>query len=88
MQDKEISGFALLPVPLDDLIVSGIDLDGIIQTSAGEGRIMIENAADMTDFICDGDCEGCPVSEIDCNEECESCPCFASCDEAEVRGCE
>ncbi|MCQ4022415.1 MULTISPECIES: hypothetical protein [unclassified Ruminococcus] len=88
MQNKEISDFVLLPVPLDDLIASGIDLDGVIQTSAGDGRIIIENVADMADFICDGDCESCPMSEIDCDGDCGNCPCFADCDEAEVFGCE
>lgn len=73
MQNKEISGFVLLPAPLDDLIASGIDLDGVIQTSAEDGRIVIENA-DMEDFICNGDCEGCPMSEIDCDET-EVCDC-------------
>lgn len=88
MQNKEINGFVLLPVPLDDLIASGIDLDGVIQTSTVDGRIIIENAADTADFICDGDCESCPMSEIDCDGDCENCPCSADCDEAEVCDCE
>lgn len=75
--------FVLLPVPLDDLVASGIDLDGVIQTSAVDGRLIIENA-DLSDYVCDGDCDSCPVNETDCDGNCESCPCSEICDESEA----
>ena len=84
MQNKEISGFVLLPVPLEDLIDSGIDLDGVIQTTAKEGRMIIENVTDTADFVCGGDCSDCPISEIDCDNDCLNCPCRDECDDAEV----
>ena len=67
--------FLMIPVPLDDAIDSGIDLDGVIQTSAVDGKIIIENVDEAEDFVCGQDCESCPLFEPDCNEDCEDCPC-------------
>ena len=41
------------------------------------------NEEDMSDFVCDGDCENCPVSDTDCIGDCAVCPCKGKCEDAE-----
>lgn len=86
MQDKEFvtNEYILLSVPVEMLEEAGIGEESIIQMRAGKGRIIIDAVKDTVDFICDGDCENCPMSETDCDGECESCPCCDNCDESEV----
>lgn len=78
------SEYVLFSVPVDMLSETGIGEESVIQMSAGNGKIIINTVKDTEDFICDNDCETCPLSEIDCNEDCENCPCYDSCDESEV----
>ncbi|HCA28080.1 MAG TPA: hypothetical protein DEP23_00120 [Ruminococcaceae bacterium] len=75
--------YIMIPIPMDDVVESGIDFSGVIQTSAADGRIIIENVNEADDFFCDGDnpcdgdCENCPFFNPDCDEDedCEGCPC-------------
>lgn len=83
MQDKKMT-VMLIPVSVDDIEESGIDLDGVIQITAENGRIIIENPSDTDDFVCGGDCESCPLSDADCDGNCEGCPCCEHCDESEA----
>ena len=86
MQNTKITGgeYVLFSVPMEMLEEAGIGEESVIQMSAGNGKIIINTVKDTEDFICDNDCETCPLSEIDCNEDCENCPCYDSCDESEV----
>lgn len=85
MQDKKIrTEMALLSVPLEALNEAGILTDGILEMYADGNRLVIQNADDPGGFVCGGDCESCPISEIDCTGNCESCPCQADCDDAEA----
>lgn len=86
MQNTIITGgeYVLFSVPVDILSEAGIGEESVIQMSAGNGKIIINTVKDTEDFICDNDCEACPLSETDCDGECESCPCCDSCDESEV----
>lgn len=84
MQDKKMKQkFVLLSVAADMLSEAGIDEGDILEIYADKGRVIIQ-AADTENFVCGGDCENCPMSEIDCDGECADCPCFEDCDEAEV----
>lgn len=83
MQDKKMKT-VLLSVPLEVLAEAGIMTDGVLEMYADGNRIIVQNADVPGDFICDGDCEGCPMSEIDCTGDCKSCPCFEDCEDAEV----
>ena len=83
MQDKKMKT-VLLSVPLEVLAEAGIMTEGVLEMYADGNRLVVQNADDLDDFVCDGDCEGCPMSEIDCTGDCESCPCFEDCDDAEV----
>lgn len=68
MQNKKIDRFVLIPINLDVLIESGLDLEGVLQTYTSDGRIIIENVFEFDDFVCDTDCESCP-----CISNCEDC---------------
>lgn len=83
MQNTKMS-YVLFSVPVEMLAEAGIREESVIQMSAGNGKIIIDAVKDMEDFVCDNDCENCPMSEIDCDGNCKSCPCYGSCDESEV----
>ncbi len=57
---------------------------GFCNLNSREDFNAIENLDDMSDVVCDGDCENCPISEIDCDGDCQNCPCYKGCDESEV----
>lgn len=84
MQDKKVNQYILIPVPLEDVIDAELDLSGIIQTTVADGKIIIETPDISGEYVCDGDCESCPLNETDCDGDCENCPCNESCDESEV----
>ncbi len=92
MQNTKMSTgeYVLFSIPVDMLEEAGISEESVVQMSAGNGKIIINTVKDTEDFICDSDCEHCPmsetdcdISETDCDENCESCPCYGSCDERE-----
>ena len=85
MQSEKVNEYLLLSIPLDMLADAGISEESVIQMSAMDGRIMIEAVTDSRDYVCDGDCESCPVNVIDCDNDCKHCPCAVKCDEREVR---
>lgn len=83
MQDKRVNEFILLPVPLEDCLAAGIGENSLLQTYA-EGNAIILRAVSQADIVCDGDCDNCPVNEMDCDGRCAICPCLERCDEEEV----
>lgn len=74
----------LISVPTELLNEADIHAGSMVQMSVADGRLIIEAVDDTADFVCDGDCEGCPVSETDCDGDCGTCPCCEYCDESEV----
>lgn len=46
-------------------------------------RSRLKRKKDLSDFVCDGDCENCPVNELDCDGNCGGCPCKDKCEDAE-----
>lgn len=84
MQDKKISKYVLLSVPAELLEDAGIRENDVLQMYAENGRLIIGNADDTGGFVCDGDCEKCPMSETDCDVDCDNCPCFQNCEESEA----
>lgn len=83
MQTKKITQSILISVPIGDLLEAGIDTTKIIETCVSGGGIIIRNA-EPNGYICDGNCEDCPVGETDCDGDCENCPCNEFCDDSEV----
>ncbi len=85
MQNKKMkTEIVLLAVPAELLFEAGVFEGDPMQMYAEDGRLVIENLDDMSDVVCDGDCENCPLSEIDCDGDCENCPCCKDCDESEA----
>ena len=77
--------FALVPVPYEALVDAGIEIGDPLQFTVEKGKVTMEKISpeDM-DFVCDGNCEGCPMLLLDCTGECAVCPCNDFCDESEV----
>lgn len=83
MQDKKVNKFVLLPVPLEDCAAAGICEGCILQSYTENGRLIISRVS-KEDFICDNDCESCPIADVDCDGDCRNCPCVNNCEDAEV----
>lgn len=77
IKDKET---VMIPVPTKLLLEAGIYEDDPMQMYADGRKIIIQNIDDAKDFVCDSDCENCPIADTDC----ESCPCNNNCDESEA----
>jgi hypothetical protein len=63
--------FMMLPIPAEDYNALGIFSDSVIQTYVNpDGTLMVRAVApgDMEEFVCDGDCEGCPCC-ANCDHE-------------------
>ena len=82
MQNKKVSeGYMFLAIPLEIVEESGVQEGEILQFNAEKGKITITIVQDASDFVCEGDCENCPVNETDCDGDCENCPCYEDCEE-------
>ena len=71
-----------IPVPSEDYDTLGIGPDTVLQTSMNENGdlvIHVVTGEELEEFVCDGNCDSCPVAETDCDSECLSCPCYANC---------
>ena len=77
--------FVMIPVPMEVMEESGIDIGDLVHFIAADGIVVMEAVTDLSDFVCDGDCENCPVDQIECNYDCAHCPCSGDCDESEVQ---
>lgn len=73
MQKQIISDFVFLPVPAEQLAEAEIDVFLPMQYYESEGKLVVENVKDVGKFVCDGDCGGCPMSEMEHsnNKKCE-----------------
>lgn len=86
MQNEELkTAFVLLTIPAAAMEEAGIEDGALLQITAEKGKIQIEAVTDAGDFVCDGDCEHCPVNETDCDGDCAHCPCNKECEEENVR---
>ena len=81
IKDKET---VMIPVPAKLLLEAGIYEDDPMQMYADGRKIIIQNIDDIKNFVCDNDCENCPIADTDCDGDCEGCPCNNNCDESEV----
>ena len=63
MQNNKITTpiFGLLTVPMEMLGQSDICEGDLLQFTAEKGRIVITAVTDTSDYVCDRDCESCPV---------------------------
>lgn len=81
IKDKET---VMIPVPAELLLESGIYEGDPMQMYADGHKIVIQNIDDIKNFVCDNDCENCPIADTDCDGDCEGCPCNNNCDESEA----
>lgn len=82
MQDQKVTQrYAFLSVPVEALEDAGISSGSLLEITAEENKLIIRAVTDMKDFVCDGDCENCPVNSTDCDGDCENCPCKDYCEE-------
>lgn len=58
--------FILVSVPLEMFLEAGINTESIIQVSAREGKIIIDTPDSTEDYVCDRDCENCPLNAMPC----------------------
>ena len=72
--------FILVSVPLEMFLEAGINTESIIQVSSRAGKIIIDTPDTTGDYVCDRDCESCPLNAVPCEFDCENCPCEANCD--------
>ncbi len=81
--NEKAAAFVMVPIPLEVLEESGIDIGDLVQFAAGDGIVVMETVTDLSGFVCDGDCENCPVDQVECGGDCQHCPCSEECDESE-----
>lgn len=86
MQDTKMNTgeYILFSIPVEMLEEAGIGEESVIQMRVINGKIIIDTVKNAKDFVCDGDCNNCPMIEIDCYEDFENCPCYSDCDERGV----
>lgn len=88
--------FKFIPIPAEDYDAwcsangtHGIGPDTILETYiTDDGALIVRRVTgeDLEEFICDGDCDSCPVADTDCDGDCLSCPCYACCDDSDYEG--
>ncbi len=84
MQNKTLN-YVLLSIPLEAMEDAGIAPGSLLEITAEKNKVSIRAVEDMSDFVCDGDCENCPVSDTDCIGDCAVCPCKGKCEDAEEK---
>lgn len=66
--EKMNEEFVLIAVPREALTDSVIGEENVLQITAEKGKIVIKavEQEDESEYICDGDCESCPLNETHC----------------------
>ena len=72
--------FILVSVSLEMFLEAGSNTESISQMSSRAGKIIIDTPDTTSDYVCDRDCESCPLNAVPCEFDCENCPCEANCD--------
>lgn len=76
--------FALLAVPGEVLAEAGIDSGGMVQFTAEQGKITVEQVDPAeADLVCAGNCDTCPLL-FRCSGQCGRCPCAAYCEDCSL----
>lgn len=82
MQNQKVrEEYMFLAIPMEVIEESGVKDGQVLKFTAEKGKITIQTVDDTSDFVCDGDCENCPINETDCDGDCENCPCYEGCEE-------
>lgn len=65
MQKQVTDAFVFLPVPTELMKEARINVVLPLQFDVSKGKLIVENVKDVGKFVCDGDCGGCPMSEME-----------------------
>lgn len=85
MQNEKITTESVLfSIPRELMIAAGLKEGMLLQMTAEAGKLVIEQVEDTSDYVCDGDCDNCPINATDCDGNCENCPCKNNCEQSEV----
>ena len=84
--------YVALGIPKEALLAIGAkkDKDGnvaedtVYGIEAENDKLIIRVLQEAEEFVCGGNCENCPLNEVDCDGDCEDCPCSDNCDESEA----
>ena len=83
-----MANFKFIPIPAEDYDALGLTPDTILETRVtDDGALIVRpvDAVDLEEFVCDGDCDECPVAYNDCDYDCLSCPCYACCMDSDYK---
>ena len=84
MQNTKMTECVWVSIPIEVLAKANLQEGGVFQIYASQGRVILENVQESEGIICDGDCNTCPMSEVDCDGMCRQCPCNGVCEESEA----
>lgn len=85
MQNKEIkTEIIMLPVPAELFLEAGMFEGDPMRCTQTDTKSSLKTSTTPKDIVCDGDCENCPIADMDCDGDCEDCPCCDNCDESEA----
>jgi hypothetical protein len=80
--------FRLLPVSAEDYDALNLGADKIIESYVSdEGSLVIRAIDAPENYICDGDCAGCPLCDAGCGLNCPSCSCYVNFGDKGFCGC-
>ena len=59
----------------------GITENSVVEMYMDNGNIVIRKAEDVSQYVCDNDCQSCPVMYTECDDNCKECPCKDHCED-------
>ncbi|MBR3996930.1 MAG: AbrB/MazE/SpoVT family DNA-binding domain-containing protein [Clostridia bacterium] len=80
MQDQKLS-LTLISIPTELLDEAGITENSVVEMYMDNGNIVIRKAEDVSRYVCDNDCQSCPVMYTECDDNCKECPCKDHCED-------
>ena len=80
MQDQKLS-LTHISIPTELLDEAGITENSVVEMYMDNGNIVIRKAEDVSQYVCDNDCQSCPVMYTECDDNCKECPCKDHCED-------
>ena len=85
MQNEKITTESiLLGISRELMTAAGLREGMLLQMTAEAGKLVIERLEDTSNYVCDGDCDNCPINATECEGDCAVCPCKNNCEQSEV----
>ena len=80
MQDQKLS-LTPISIPTELLDEAGITENSVVEMYMDNGNIVIRKAEDVSQYVCDLDCQSCPYKYTECDDNCKECPCKDHCED-------